>query len=447
MMASIQPKKLKPGQKPKIVQYYRDANGKRKQKWHTCENYAEAMLLLPEIEKAEREGRIYIRPRYAMVNTLHYSASAEHREMTVKELVEEFIERHCAEGKWEASTLSSARGTVGNYLYPYIGNEPIKPITTYYIQQYYDDLLTKDSIKKKNGKTVKVSPRTVKEVDKILSQAFDYAVRSGLRETNPTDGVTIPQQPKFRRVQWTIDEVKEALENCDDPELCLMISLMISGPMRTGEMLALSWPEIIFSEDDTVCQMDIRHELKRLRKDAVAQTKTEIHFIFPDQKKTSTTSLYLKGLKTEDSKRIDYLPPTVHRMLRKQYETYLKWKKEYEGIYPDYGLVFHQLNGRPISDKLLSKRFRQYIKFCSLKDVEFYSLRHSGATSQMAVSGNNIKAVQANMGHATPDMLMSVYAAPVEEQRRDIALRLEDVLFSGIRPDDSDENEAKTDKK
>ena len=82
-----------------------------------------------------------------------------------------------------------------------------------------------------------------------------------------------------------------------------------------------------------------------------------------------------------------------------------------------------------------------------MKDVEFYSLRHSGATSQMAVSGNNIKAVQANMGHATPDMLMSVYAAPVEEQRRDIALRLEDVLFSGIRSDDSDENKAKTDKK
>ncbi len=443
-MASIHPKKLKQGQKPKIVQYYRDKNGKRKQKWHTCENLAEALLLLPEVEKAEKEGRIYQKPRYDMVNTLHYSARADQHAMTVQELVETFIERHCAEGKWEAGTLSSSRGTIKNYIYPYIGNEPIKPITTYYIQQYYDDLLTKDSVKKKKGKTVKVSPRTVKEEDKILSQAFDFAVRSGLRDTNPTNGVSIPPQPKYHRVQWTIEEVKEALENCDDPELCLMISLMISGPMRTGEMLALTWPEIIFSDDDSVCQMDIHHELKRLRKDSVAQTKTPIYYVFPDMKKTSTTSLYLKGLKTEDSKRIDYLPPTVHKMLRKQYETYLEWKKKYEGVFPDYGLVFHQLNGRPISDKLLSKRFRQYIKFCSLKDVEFYSLRHSGATSQMTVSGNNIKAVQANLGHSSPDMLMSIYAAPVDEQRRDIALRLEEVLFSGINPDDMNENEGKS---
>ena len=50
----------------------------------------------------------------------------------------------------------------------------------------------------------------------------------------------------------------------------------------------------------------------------------------------------------------------------------------------------------------------------------------------MDLSGNDIKAVQANMGHATPDMLMSVYLSPMEKKRREIALKLEEELFSKL---------------
>ena len=54
-------------------------------------------------------------------------------------------------------------------------------------------------------------------------------------------------------------------------------------------------------------------------------------------------------------------------------------------------------NSRPITDKMLSKRFHKYVRFGTLREVVFYSLRHTGATAQMQVSGNDIKAVQANM--------------------------------------------------
>ena len=54
-------------------------------------------------------------------------------------------------------------------------------------------------------------------------------------------------------------------------------------------------------------------------------------------------------------------------------------------------------NSRPITDKMLSKRFHKYVRFGTLRVVVFYSLRRTGATAQMQVSGNDIKAVQANM--------------------------------------------------
>ena len=36
------------------------------------------------------------------------------------------------------------------------------------------------------------------------------------------------------------------------------------------------------------------------------------------------------------------------------------------------------------------------------------------------------------MGHATPDMLMSVYLSPIEKKRREIGLKLEEELFSKL---------------
>ena len=44
----------------------------------------------------------------------------------------------------------------------------------------------------------------------------------------------------------------------------------------------------------------------------------------------------------------------------------------------------------------------------------------------------DIKAVQANMGHATADMLMEHYLASNEEDRREIALQLETEVFSQL---------------
>ncbi len=112
------------------------------------------------------------------------------------------------------------------------------------------------------------------------------------------------------------------------------------------------------------------------------------------------------------------------------------YKKKYKGVYQDFNLVFHQKNGRPYTDELMTKRFNKYVSFCSLKQVQLYSLRHSGATIQMAVSGNDIKAVQANMGHSTPEMLTRIYLSPVEEHRKEIARKLDKVVFDPLETEE-----------
>lgn len=423
---------FKRGGKYIVIQQYIKNDGTNGRKWHSCDSLAEAQALLPEVEKAEKKGLIYHKPRYARKKAIHYENTAEKESVTVRDIVEAYTEQHCAEGGWRARTASGSKGIIQHYIYPFIGDEPIENVTTYYIQQYYADLLAHDAVKQKDGKTVKISPRMVRDVKKILNPAFRYAIQMGLLTHNPVTDAKLPKETKKPYPQWTAAEALKALQECDDFELKLMISLMISGPLRIGELLGLHWDDISRVPGDTVGKLDIHYELARLNKADVERTQTPIYQVFPETKENCSTMLVLTTLKNDNSQRNDYLPPTVMRMLDIHRARYEAWKAEYGDIVPDYGLVFHQVNGRPVTDKMLSKKFHKIVAFCTLREVVFYSLRHTGATTQMQLSGNDIKAVQANMGHATPDMLMNIYVSPVEEKRRQIALRLEDEIFSKL---------------
>ena len=48
-----------------VIQQYLDDNGIKRKKWHAFDTEEEADAAFPEIEKAEKMGRIYCKPRYA----------------------------------------------------------------------------------------------------------------------------------------------------------------------------------------------------------------------------------------------------------------------------------------------------------------------------------------------------------------------------------------------
>ena len=431
-MASIARKNLKTGTGWYIVYAHYDENGVRKRKWVTCRSLAEAEELKPDVEAAEAENRIYTRPRYDVREPLHYANSSGKKCIVLRELVELYVKRHCAEGGWEARTASANKGILRNYVYPLIGDEPIKNITPYYMQQYYEDLQTRPAVKPRNGEIVTVSARTLKDIQKILHPAFNEAVRLGLIASNPTDHVKLPRMEHKKRKQWTKEEVIEGLKACTDPLLLLMISMMYDVTLRSGELLGTKWEDLKLPEDGSTGVLTVRNELARLSKEEVEETGTVIHFRFPDVKINATTSLYLKAPKNEKSNRDNFLSQTVVEMLLFMRQLQEARKAMIGDAFQDYGLVFCQDNGRPISDKMLTKRFQKYLNITSMKEIEFYSLRHSGATSQMELSGNDIKAVQANMGHTTSDMLMKVYLSPIERKRREIAEQLDKEVFSEV---------------
>ena len=432
-MASIYAKKRKSGTTYYIAQRYVNADGKVCQHNVRCSNLREAQLLLEDVKAAELEGR-----RYGDNLPSRKKLPVVSKPLTVTVLVQQYMEHHSQNRKWEASTRKTAESISRNYIIPYIGDVLISEIKPCDIQYYYNDLLTKPAAQGNHtGNPGNVSPRPVREVHKIIRPALFFAVKSGYIDSNPAIHVELPKEEKYEREQWTEDEVKQAIQLCEDPELRLMMQLMYSCTLRTGELLGLEWKHLhIRQKDGEAPFLEVKQELARLDKKDIEDTKTVIYRMFPAVTGMKTkTVLVLKKPKTDKSIRSIYLSPTLAKRLAARHEEQLQSDARKLDIYEDYNLVFCQENGRPITGEMVNKRWQKFLKRHNLRKVAFYSLRHSGATAKLRAS-HDIKAVQGDMGHSSTDMLMNTYAAIVDEERQKLAAHMEESLFA---PDESPE--------
>ena len=137
-MASIVKKKRKNGISYYISYRLVDSNGKRKQHWYPCKTKKEATLLLDEVEAAEKANILFVRETNVAIPIV----SSTKVEMTIEEMVFQYVDHCYSQGKWEARTSRIVKSCIRNYIAPYIGNVPIAQVTTRYLQEYYSMLLT-----------------------------------------------------------------------------------------------------------------------------------------------------------------------------------------------------------------------------------------------------------------------------------------------------------------
>ena len=423
-MAMIVPKKRKRGTVYYLVQNLRREDGTRYQHWIPCESFADAKLLRKEVSDAESRNEKYEIPlEFQILGTgvkAQIPAVETDTKITVQQLVLMYIEHHSALGLWEAATRGIAESISKNYIFPYIGPNLIHTIRTRDLQAYYDDLPNHPAVQmRKSAKPKPISNRTVREIHKLLRPAFAYAVTMGYIDTNPVLNVQLPRLNKKKRKQWTFAEVKKAFQCCDDPTLLLMLKLMFAATLRTGELTGLSYEDVHYrSKDGKRPYISVKKELARLSQKNIEKTKTEVYFTFPQLAPNQKTAMVLKKPKTASSVRNIYIPDDLAEELRQHIA---KQKKEMENNgFPSYDLLFCHPNGNPLSDATLVKRFKKLIRDHGLREVDLYSLRHSGATFKLTMS-HDIKAVQGDMGHTSSEMLLEIYSTITDESRQELA--------------------------
>lgn len=423
-------------------------HGKYYQITYRCPNYPklinetfdteeEANLRIAQIQLEKKLGTLLPPSRFLDPDR----DRALYREtMTVSQLMTEYV-RLYGLSHWSVDTLSCNRHRINDYILPYIGDVPIKSLTTHQLEQFYLMLQTEPAVKRKGHEheEATISLSIIEKIHALIRNALNQAIRwDYLRGSNPANSVELSSRKVQPRDVWSDQEAQYALSICADPVLKLCLFSALGYSMRIGEILGLTWDCVHI--DSALVQagdafLSVEKELRRVSRQSAAELKKRgmdnIFFTFPSIKKSSsTTILVLKTPKTDSSVRNIFVPETVAAALQemKQYQESLKAQLSTE--YQDFNLVVAQNNGRPYEEHTIAQKLRMLIQEHDLKPVVFHSLHHCSTSVKLKISGGDIKAVQGDTGHAQANMVTDVYSHIMNGDRKRLAKKMDTLFFS-----------------
>ena len=291
--------------------------------------------------------------------------------------------------------------------------------------------------KTRKAVTTYVSDKTIEKIIKLLRCAFKQAVRWEIIARNPFDNVILPKTEYAKRDIWTADMIRLALDKCTDSKLYVAMNLSFACSLRMGEILGLTWENVHISDEDIAADnayVYIDKELTRASKRAIETLgEKDIYYIFTPLMPNTSTRIILKKPKTDSSIRKVWLPKTLAYILR-------EWKKSQDELkgflgdeYQDFDLVVALPNGRPCEDRIILKEFAKLREDAGLPKVVFHSLRHSSTTYKLKLNHGDLKATQGDTGHAEIDMITSIYAHILDEDRKVNAQKFETAFYA--KPD------------
>ena len=241
----------------------------------------------------------------------------------------------------------------------------------------------------------------------------------------------------IQTLQKTADMIRLALDKCTDSKLYVAMNLSFACSLRMGEILGLTWENVHISDEDIAADnayVYIDKELTRASKRAIETLgEKDIYYIFTPLMPNTSTRIILKKPKTDSSIRKVWLPKTLAYILR-------EWKKSQDELkgflgdeYQDFNLVVALPNGRPCEDRIILKEFAKLREAAGLPKVVFHSLRHSSTTYKLKLNHGDLKATQGDTGHAEIDMITSIYAHILDEDRKVNAQKFETAFYA--KPD------------
>ena len=408
-----------------VVYRYTDDEGKTHQKWESFPTNAEAKKRKAQIELEQFSGTFVV----PTCNTVH-------------DLLEVYVSIYGV-NNWAMSTYRGKQSLINNYINPYIGDLRLDKVTTLVLEKYYQDLLKVKSTASNNRKPTRefVGPSTVREIHKILRNAFEKAIKWEMMGKNPAINATTPKETPKEREIWDVETFHKALEVCDDDFLALAMNLAFSCTLRMGEMLGITLDCVDVSDTSIAAgraSIYINKGLQRVNIDALEKLDNkDVLFKFPRVLSANNTVLVLKTPKTKTSKRRVYLPNTVAQMVRKRIEELEEIKTLLGDEYCDYNLLFASSTGRPVEGAQINRAFSKLIQENNLPPVVFHSIRHSSITYKLKWTEGDIKAVQGDSGHARADMVANTYSHILDEDRASNA-QLFDRKFYGELANDQE---------
>ncbi len=264
---------------------------------------------------------------------------------------------------------------------------------------------------KQNGKTVyetaPLSPKTVKNVHGVLHAALRQAVVNRYIPLNPADGdfCKLPKAEKKEIAPLDEVQIKAFLRAIQGDRFEDIFIVTLFTGLRQGEVLGLTWDCIDFDTGTIIVNKQMQlHQENGLEAYTFSTTKN-------GKARTITAA------------------PFVMAQLKRRRVTQMEHRLKAGGAWERSDLVFTDELGHHLTKPTVYRAFKKAAASIGRPDARFHDLRHSYAVAALR-SGDDIKTVQGNLGHATAAFTLDVYGHVTEQMKQESAARMETFIQS-----------------
>jgi integrase len=280
---------------------------------------------------------------------------------------------------------------VHQHISPYLGSNDLGEVGPGDIQELYGRLLSQ-------GRSL----FTLRITHAVLHRALRQAVRWGVLDRNPCDGVDKPKPHRREMKTLTAGQVRRLLEAVEGTQFEALYYLAVTTGLRQGELLGLKWSDV----DWSVPCLKVQRQLQRI---------TGQGLLFAEPKTTA-------------GRRVVALGPAAVEKLRQHLERQPGEREESrKSRRQDSDLIFPSSRGTPMGPRNLLRHFKIALKKAGLPEIRFHDLRHTAA-SLMLMQGTHPKVVQERLGHSQISVTLDTYSHVLPSLQVEAAEKIDELI-------------------
>jgi len=359
--------------------------------------------------KSEKEVR---KKLTAILNSIDEGTYMEPEKMTVAAWCDLWLKDYV--GAVKKTTLEQYRYQIESYIKPSIGAVKLTALNSPIIQKMYNDAQKprKEKRKQRNGKMKVVdvaglSAKSVKNLHGVCHRLMDQAVLLRFIRSNPCDPCKLPRIEKKEIHPISGEYLKQFLEEIKQDYYGDLFYVDTFTGLREAEIIGLCWDCVNFKKGT----ITVKRQFKRERKVGGGGD-----FLFTTPK--------------NDKERVIKAAPSVMAVLQKiksqqanlKLSTGHQWTNEKD-------LVFVNDAGGHVVDSTVYRHLKEIVARIGIPETRFHDLRHTYATLSIQ-SGDDIKTVSENLGHATVAFTLDIYGHVTEQMKESSADRMERMIKS-----------------
>lgn len=290
-------------------------------------------------------------------------------------------------------TLDSYTRICNNHIKPALGRFKLQELTALQVQKFYNFLQDEKGL----------SAKMVKNVNGVLHSALDRAMKLEMLGRNVTKACILPKIQKKEIKPMEAAEISAFLEEIKGERFGIIYYVTLFTGMRQGEVLGLTWDCVNFERNTILVN-------KQLQK---TQKVGGEYVLVPTKNSRSRTIM---------------VAPSVMEMLKLQRDKQMfQQKRAGEAWENEWNLVFTDEMGKFLPHFTVYKAFKAVVTRMGMPEERFHDLRHSYAVVSLE-SGDDIKTVQSNLGHATASFTLDVYGHVSQRMKQQSADRMEEFI-------------------